>query len=157
MRVQGVDRRVGLAREREFEIPDMTCLALRQTGGQILGRRQGRPRCSAFSIARAAGAGQSTSGQSKQRRPPPRLPTRQGGLRSRGGHSTPRCQPMGSAQRISLFDAAYPDGQPLPEAMVRSSAGIISKSAISGGFGATGVRPPCATILRRCAGGGSSR
>ena len=45
MRVQGVDRRLGLAREREVEIPDMTCLALRQTGGQILGRRQGRPRC----------------------------------------------------------------------------------------------------------------
>src|SRR4029077_6623877 len=59
--------------------------------------------------------------------------------------------------RISLFDAAYPDGQPLPEAMLRSSADIISKSAISGGFGTTGVKPPCATILGRWAGGGSSR
>jgi hypothetical protein len=43
MRVQGVDRSVGLAREHEVEIVDVTDLACRQTGGQILGRRQGCP------------------------------------------------------------------------------------------------------------------
>ena len=38
MRIQGVDRRIGPARESEVEIGDMTSLALRQTGGKILGR-----------------------------------------------------------------------------------------------------------------------
>src|SRR6516225_2694038 len=41
MRVQGVDRRVRPPGEDEVEIIDVTDLAFRQTGGQILGRGQG--------------------------------------------------------------------------------------------------------------------
>ena len=44
MRVQGGDRGVGPAREHEVEERDVTGLARRQTGGHVLGRRQGRPR-----------------------------------------------------------------------------------------------------------------
>jgi hypothetical protein len=41
--VQGGDRGVGPAREHKVKERDVTGLALRQTGGRVLGRRQGRP------------------------------------------------------------------------------------------------------------------
>ena len=44
MRVQGGDRGVGPAREHQVEIRDVTGLARRETGGQVLGLRQGGPR-----------------------------------------------------------------------------------------------------------------
>src|SRR5271163_2951262 len=44
MRIQSDDRRIGPARESELEIGDMTGLALRHTGPQLLGRYQGCPR-----------------------------------------------------------------------------------------------------------------